>query len=37
VASAVKPEKKSRKLTPIFLVAGAGVGAVLAWVLMNVL
>jgi hypothetical protein len=31
------PEKKKGKLTPIFIVAGAGVGAVLAWVLMNVL
>jgi signal recognition particle receptor subunit beta len=30
-------EKKRGKLTPIFLVAGAGIGAVLAWVLMNVL
>jgi len=30
-------EKPRRKLTPIFIVAGAGVGAVLAWVLTNVL
>jgi len=35
---AAEPPKSSRgKLTPIFIVVGVGVGAVLAWVLMNVL
>ncbi|MSR61500.1 MAG: GTPase [Planctomycetes bacterium] len=35
---AAEPPKSSRgKLTPVFIVAGVGVGAVLAWVLMNVL
>jgi hypothetical protein len=34
----VQPPAKPRgKLTPVFVVAGAGLGAVLAWVLMNVL
>jgi hypothetical protein len=33
----VAEEKPRKKLTPIFIVAGAGVGAVLAWVLTNVL
>ncbi len=33
----VAAPKKRGKLTPILVVAGAGVGAVLAWVLMNVL
>jgi signal recognition particle receptor subunit beta len=35
---AAEPEKSKRgKITPVLIVAGAGVGAVLAWVLMNVL
>ena len=34
---APEPKKARGKLTPVLLVAGAGVGAVLAWVLMNVL
>jgi len=33
----VAVQKPRKKLTPIFIVAGAGVGAVLAWVLTNVL
>lgn len=36
-AQVAVPPKKRGKLTPILVVAGAGVGAVLAWVLMNVL
>jgi signal recognition particle receptor subunit beta len=35
--AAPAPEKPRGKLTPLFIVAGAGVGAVLAWVLLNVL
>jgi hypothetical protein len=35
-AQASEPKKRG-KLTPVLVVAGAGVGAVLAWVLMNVL
>jgi len=37
-AKAAAPEKSSRgRLTPIFIVVGAGAGALLAWVLMSVL